>query len=380
VPRPRKKDPSIPAHIDQDAIPKGVYWDRSGKGRWYVRSLTPEGKIECKTVAGATAKLSDLHAIAEDGRQPDAGTLDHLMGLFAESVVFKSKSDNTRRDYGYCRKRISGQMTRQRTTFGTLMVARLTAPVIQRLIDLIAEQHPTMAAHCLRYLRRLFRWGRNRGHCAHNPAEGVESPELNPSRVMPTPTAHAALLQFARERGARKPRTEGSVAPYLWICMELCYLCHLRGIELIDFRESQAEQDWLLTERRKGSRSTRFRWTPRLRAAWDAAIKLRNDTWAKKRKPTPLRKEDRPVIVSESGGSLRKSSMDTAWQRLIELALKEKIIAAEDRFALHGLKRRGMTDRPGTRDQKQDASGHRSAQMVDIYDQSVPLVDPATGG
>lgn len=36
MPRPRKHNPTIPAHIDQRKIPKGVYWDSSGNGRWYV--------------------------------------------------------------------------------------------------------------------------------------------------------------------------------------------------------------------------------------------------------------------------------------------------------------------------------------------------------
>jgi hypothetical protein len=34
--RKRKHDPSMPKHIDQAALPRGIYWDRSGAGHWYV--------------------------------------------------------------------------------------------------------------------------------------------------------------------------------------------------------------------------------------------------------------------------------------------------------------------------------------------------------
>ncbi|MFD2436102.1 site-specific integrase [Modicisalibacter luteus] len=67
--------------------------------------------------------------------------------------------------------------------------------------------------------------------------------------------------------------------------------------------------------------------------------------------------------------------MDTAWQRLIKLAIEEEIIEASQRFGLHDLKRRGITDTKGTRHDKQEASGHRSAAMLDVYDLSIPLVN-----
>ena len=83
------------------------------------------------------------------------------------------------------------------------------------------------------------------------------------------------------------------------------------------------------------------------------------------------------LIVSQSGQPIAKSSIDTAWQRLMHLALAEGVIEPADRFALHDLKRRGITDTHGTRADKQEASGHRSAAMMDVYDRSKPVVNPA---
>lgn len=74
---------------------------------------------------------------------------------------------------------------------------------------------------------------------------------------------------------------------------------------------------------------------------------------------------------------LRKSSLDTAWQRFITLALKDDIITPEQRSALHDLKRRGITDTVGNRADKQEASGHRDQKMMDIYDHSLPIVSPS---
>jgi hypothetical protein len=53
------------------------------------------------------------------------------------------------------------------------------------------------------------------------------------------------------------------------------------------------------------------------------------------------------------------------------------VIETEERFALHDLKRRGITDTTGTRADKQEASGHRDPKMMDIYDLSIPIVLPS---
>jgi hypothetical protein len=158
--------------------------------------------------------------------------------------------------------------------------------------------------------------------------------------------------------------------------MEIAYRCHLRGIEVLDLTDADATAEHLVTNRRKGSRSTRWEWTPALRAAWDAAIAYRTAVWDASRRPVPMRAELRPLIVSQGGEALRKSSFDTAWQRFVHLAMAEGVITPEQRFSPHDLKRKGITERPGTRADKQLASGHRAAQMLDVYDLSVPTAKP----
>jgi hypothetical protein len=99
--------------------------------------------------------------------------------------------------------------------------------------------------------------------------------------------------------------------------------------------------------------------------------------WLNRKTPIPIAPSRRNIIVASHGGPLRKSSLDTAWQRFITLALADDIITPEQRFALHDLKRRGITDTVGTRADKQEASGHRDPKMMDVYDHSIPTVSPS---
>jgi site-specific recombinase XerC len=374
APRARKHDPSIPSHIVQQALPKGVYWDRSGKGRWY-RFVDRDGKIGRETLAGPGAKLSDLHAMVED--RSARGTVEWLSELYHASAKFKKLAPLTRADYVYSRDVALKLPTAAGGTFGKLEIARLRQAHIQRVVDrLDNEGTPTKANKVLRYLRLLFRWGVNRGLCTHNPAQGVEAAQERKLRRLPASEVYNALRDFARERGDRTAHTEGSVAPYLWLVMELGYLCRLRGIETITLTEANEEAEGLRTNRRKRSRDSLVEWSPRLRAVWDTALEQRKATITRLKRPEMLRAEDRCIFLGQGGEPLTRSGLDSAWQRLIHLAIEKEVITADQRFGLHDLKRKGGTDAAGNRGDRQDALGVTDA-MMKIYDQSVPRVKPS---
>lgn len=258
---------------------------------------------------------------------------------------------------------------------GDLATRQFKPALVQRIIDKIAaEGTPSKANHILRYMHRLFRWGINRGYYNTNPAQGVESAKERKQRRLPDRETVAALTQFAKERGQRTRGEKGACAPYLWIVMELAYICRLRGVEIVTLTDANHTTEGVLTNRRKGSRDNIVRWYPRLSNAWNAATDRRAAIWKEKGRILPMHPESRPLIVAADGGELRKSSLDTAWQRLIKMAIEEGVIEEGQRFGLHDLKRRGITDTKGTRYDKQEASGHRSAAMLDVYDLSVPIV------
>lgn len=126
--------------------------------------------------------------------------------------------------------------------------------------------------------------------------------------------------------------------------MELAYLCRLRGIEAITLTDANELEEGVQTHRRKGSRDNVVRWTARLRAAWEGAKAYRCRVWTNQTFPVPAAADRRFIIVAAHGGPLQKSSLDTTWQRFITKAIKDGVLTEEQRFALHDLKRRGVTD------------------------------------
>jgi len=375
---PRKHNPRIPAHIDQSALPKGVYWDASGNGRWYMFEER-EGKPARRTLAGPQARLSELHRLAEQAQPasgPARGSVRWVLQAFQESTKFAGFSASTQRDYRIHRHAVEAFPTRDGRSVGDLIADRLTQTHVFRMLETVAKATPSKANHMLRYLRRAFRWAGPGVGMKHNPAWGLEEFKERKRRRLPPPEVYAAIVAYAREGGALDAHSKGAKPPYLWMVMELAYLCRLRGIEVVTLVESQATPEGLRTARRKGSRDNVVAWTPRLRGVWDAAIAHRNRIINRRRQPFHLHPELRPVFLTEDGNRLGKPALDSAWQRLMLSAIADGIIVPEQRFGLHDLKRKGITDTPGTKADKQDAAGLTEA-MMPVYDFSVPLVKPS---
>lgn len=375
--RTRKHNPTIPPHIDQAALPRGLYWDPSGNGRWYVL-IDKGGRPGRETIAGPNARLSELHRILEEGKGgPAHGSVGWVFAQFHSSSRFAQLAAATQRDYSVCRKIVEEFPTAIGIKFGALVAARLTQTNVQRLHERIVQQGtPSKANHVLRYLRRVFKWAGPHLGMKDNPAKGIEQATERRRRRLPSPEVYAAIVAYARERGALKAHAAGSVPPYLWIVAELGYLCRLRGIETNTLVEAQGEAEGLRTDRRKGSRNNIVEWSPRLRAAWDAALAHRKAVVERTTRIHQLRPEDRFLFLSEDGEPLTKDGLDSAWQRLIAKAVRDGVITIEQRFSLHDLKRKGGTDTAGNRADKQDALGVSEA-MMKVYDLSVPRVKPS---
>jgi len=378
APRPRKHYPSIPPHIDQAKIPKGMYWDATGRGRWYVLETTTGidgAKKTRRTVAGPDAKLSELHSIMETGE--NTGTVEWVCTQYHDSTKFKGLAAGTRDHYESARNVLINYPTNLGVPFGKLQVAKLRNHNFQRLVDKIESAGtPTKANKVLRYSRLVFRRALNRGIVHHNPAQGLEQAKERKRQRLPTDAAYAKLLAFADERSMRTARTEGSVPAYLWMIMELGYLCRLRGIETLTLTEAQGTPEGLHTNRRKRSRDNLVEWTPRLRRAWDAAIARREAIIKRHSLPVQMRADQRHLFLAEHGEPLQKTSLDSTWQRFIQLAIAAGVITPEERFSLHDLKRKGGTDTAGNRAERQDALGVTDA-MMKVYDKSVPRVKPS---
>lgn len=376
--RAREMNPRIPAHIEQEKLPVGVYFDHRWSGGTWYQLYVADGKRRRRNIANAKATLADLHRIVDELKgDTSRGSLDWLCGEFEASKTFEHLAATSKVSYRYCRRVIQTLPTKLGVPFGKWQVSGITNPVMQRLVDKIAETYPTKANTLLRYLRRLFKWGVNRGHCATNPGRGVEAAKERKRRRLPDTVTMVKVIAFMQERGERNSHVPGACAPYLWMALELAYLCRLRGIEVVTLTDQNATKEGVMTNRRKGSRDNVVRWTPRLRAVWDAALAHREATWKAHRTPVPLTAAARPLLVSTEGHALRKGTLDASWHRAVHLAIAAGVITKEERFGMHDLKRKGITDTPGTRGEKQLASGHRTESQLDVYDHSVPLVSPS---
>lgn len=360
-------DDSIPAHIDQTKLPKGAYWDRRDRV-WYTLTTTGDGKARRCKVAGADAKLSDLHRLLEDLAGAKNGTLGWLCDLFNGSSKFRALAEKTRADYESQRRLVASYRTKA-GLLEELTIGGITSPFLQRLIDKIGETHPSKANHLVRYLSRVFNWGIPRGRCHSNPAKGIEKAKERKRRRLPAGQVHMALVEYAR----------ANHEDYLWVFMELAYLLRLRGIEVLTLTDAHEAPEGVQTNRRKGSRDTLVLWSPRLRAAWDAAKARRRRIWDAKRRISPIKPDDRPLLVNAKGAAITRRTLDQLWQTMMTKAIGDGVIGQDDRFGPHDLKRKGITDTKGTRHEKREASGHRSESMMDVYDLSLPEVTTPGG-
>lgn len=382
--RPRKLDPSIPAHIDQRAIPRGIYWDRSGSGRWYVRNA--DGTT--RSIADRTARLSDLHAVAEQrAGAPVRGTIARVLDAYHAHREYRDLAATTRAGYAAYAAAIKSYPTKH-GPLGAQVVDRLAPPVFRALIDRIADGrpadgdhaaipgHPTKANHWLRYLRRAFGWGIEHGECSTNPCKGVSAvPERAQSR-MPTLVAFRAVQAYARAAGAHSGREKGKHPRYLWAAMVIAYQVRLRGIEVLTLTDAHVDDLQLQTNRRKGSRDNVTRIGPQLQAALADLREYRAAIWSRRHRQIPIRPQDRPLFVSESGDALTRAGFHCGWGKMMRAAVAAGIITPAQRFALHGLKHRGITDTQGGRDAKRAGGGHKTDAMLDRYDHELPVVAP----
>ncbi|MEN5117455.1 integrase [Luteimonas sp. TWI662] len=380
-------------------MPAGIFWDRTGSGRWFVRELGPDGRVRSKTVAGREARLSDLHAIAEDRAGAAAqGSIAHVIDRFHDHREFKDLAASTRDRYSEHARGIKAFETK-RGPLGTVRIDALSQPYLRALVDLIAEGrpargaepavpgYPSKANQWLRYLRRVFSFGVEYGLCRTNPARGVRQVKEVRNHRMPTRQAFRRVYEYARACGALGPREKGRQPPYIWCAMELAFQARLRRVEVLTLTDAQiiealadADADaaqLLEARRRKGSRANHVRIGERMREAVAALQARREAIWTSRDIPTPIRPEQRPLFVTEDGTPLSVEGWKTAWGKMMRAAVADGVITTEERFGLHGLKHRGITDTKGTRADKKEASGHVTDSMSSLYDHGLPTVEPA---
>lgn len=140
--------------------------------------------------------------------------------------------------------------------------------------------------------------------------------------------------------------------------------------------DAHFSDEGVASNRRKGSRDNKTLWNDDLRLAHAWLVDYRAKRMKENDRPWPIRPEERQLLVTESGTPLTKSALDSAWQRMIVAAIEAKTITEDQRFSLHGLKHRGITDTAGNIGDKQDAAGRKERKTTLRYTHDLPVVPP----
>lgn len=215
--------------------------------------------------------------------------------------------------------------------------------------------------------------GREHDHTQTNPAAGVKQVKEKREHRMPDLEVFRRVQAYAEACGNLGPREKGALPSYLWAAMELAYQARLRGIEVLTLTDAHDLDSGLNTNRRKGSRDNLVRKGEQLARAINSLRERRQQIWLQRSRPVPSLAEDRYLLVGEDGEPLTTSGFQTSWQRMMRNAIAAGVLTTEQRFALHGLKHRGVTDTQGD---KRQASGHKTDAMRYLYDHDLPWSIP----
>lgn len=156
------------------------------------------------------------------------------------------------------------------------------------------------------------------------PQSGVRRREGARAQAPAAAGPYNAILAYALKRAAITANTKGPIAPYLPWFLELTYLCRLRGVETLTLPLHHKTKAGITTNRRKGSKDNRAKWTPRPRRAWNGAIDYRESVLARKARQGEVVPDSAALFLNRDGQPLDKDGLDTLWQRFIKEAIKEK--------------------------------------------------------
>ncbi|MBT9098428.1 hypothetical protein KFZ76_11990 [Methylovulum psychrotolerans] len=362
--RPRSSK-NIPKHINLNQLPDNVWYQAQGQGSWMLSYKDDLGRRKNRRIAGNTATILEIYQAAEANKPQITQTFTSLSNEFRQTARFKSLSPLTQKDYDYCHKSIVERDTTA-GKIGEIPVSKWTVGLVRRYRDKRAEESKSRAKKELIYINCVFNWAYEYEKVTVNPAAGIKNVSVPPRQHYAADADYEYLLKIARQSGYT----------YLPYAMELAYLCRMRLSEVLDLTDAAELENGLLIKRRKGSKTTITAWQPRLRQNWDE-LKRRRDTILQDRhQPLPSDPAHRHLFISErTGDKIHDNSLKTAMTRCKNAAREQAKIdgIAFVNFTFHDLKRKGISETEGD---KLQASGHRTASMLNIYDVLPNVVEP----
>lgn len=358
----------LPKHIDASKLPTGVWFNSSGQGRWVLEWFDQNGKRRHKKIAGNKATLSEIWQAFDANKKEHLPNCFKKISLeFQQSIEYKDLKISTRRDYEGCHQAICNSETSDGKRFGDIDINHWTVGTVRKYRDFRAEHSRSRANKELGYISRVLAWAYCYEKVKSNPAKGIPKLHINPRQHYASAKDYQFLLNVARE----------SNYWYMPIAMEIAYLCRMRLSEVLDLTDANELENGLLIKRRKGSRDNIVEWNDQLKKLWQTAKATRNKILTDRKQPQRIEPDKRFIFISEfTGDRIQVSSLKTAKNRIDKQAEEkaQKLGIDYVHFTFHDLKRKGISDTIGD---KQKASGHRNASMLNIYDVSIEVVKPA---
>jgi site-specific recombinase XerD len=357
----------IPCGIIAAKLPTRVYWKGDGAGRWMIKYKDEAvDKWKAKRFCGPDATLSEIWQAYEALNAPAAATFASISRDFQQTPIWRRLAISTQRDYLDCHNSIC---TRKTSTgmLGEVELTKWTIGLVRKYRDARGEESASRANKELAYIKRIFSWAYEYEKIKANPTIGIKKLTVKARQHYAEDEDYQFMLKIA------------VASPYWYapVCMEIAYLCRMRLSEVLDMTDANELPTGLLIKRRKGSRDNITAWNDRLKTAWQTAVTTRNKILSERKQPHPIRPEDRFVFISErTGDRIQVSSLKTAIGRITTTAQGEadRLGIQWTRFTFHDLKRKGVSDTTGN---KLDASGHRTASMLNIYDVRLKTVEPS---
>lgn len=335
----------------EEKLPKYVYPD--AKGHIYRPYIKGQPRRKYRITSDPDATIADVWAALEDFlKQDKSGTVKWLLDEYMNSYEFthrgsKPKSDKTISDQRKYYRTIIEKPLKNKN-FGEFGVANITPGTIKGYLDKRLSEGAGVSGNLeVALISKAWNWAYERDKVtSRNPCMGVTRNPTKADDRYVTDDEYNAFLQFVKK----------NAPPYIWIAMELSYLCRMRKKEVLETMRSYVLDEGLDTHRVKESRDAITTWTPRLRSAVDAALALNGGNV-----------HSMYLLTNLKGQRLDSSGFDSVWKRWQKTAKDAGI----ETFTFHNLKAKGISDFDGD---KQAASGHKTAAMVVRYDRKKPVV------
>lgn len=331
-------------------LPKGVYRDRRNYvyraylGRENGRNVYSKAVTLCSLNAPTAALYAAYAAVIGEA----TGNIDWLLAEYHKSTQFRQLKHRTQQDYESYAKTLKGYPTKG-GRLGDAALDRITKRTIRSYLDKYKNgSAPVAANRHIQYLKAAWNWAEERyEQVPANPCTGVR---LNRTESRTRYVTQDEFQAFAATCTSKS---------YITIFMELAYLCRARWSEVAGLKIQDCVEEGIIVRRSKGSEGEITAWTPRLRAAVDAAKAFNQGA--------PSLLSGTYLIHDKAGLRVSQNGFQSAWRR----AMNKWMESGGEHFTFHDLKAAGYSDQ-----KKQDA-GHKSEKMHNVYNRKLRIVEPA---